>query len=111
MSNTSVHPYRKCTVHGSDMLRKTNNRTGGVFYGCCLFESHGCRVSWSDRDERYFQDPTVVARASTKRGRGTSLRARIIAALVGRGAGTKEEVEALLDKEGLMGFKELLDEE
>lgn len=106
-----VHPHVKCLVHGTDMVRKTNHRNpGSVFYGCCLFESQGCKVSWSDRDQRYFNDPTVVAKGSSRRGRVTSKREEVITLLVGRGAGTRAEAEELLDTVGLESCLDLVND-
>jgi len=100
-SSQHFHKTLKCPTHGCAVcsLRAKN---GGTFWAC----PH-CTVTFSYDGSQIFGDPAVVTRASKNHGRTISRRERVRSQLEAGGF-TREESEAILDKEGLLEAEKLV---
>lgn len=78
------------------------NPKGGTFLGCPNHAFDRCDVTYSPTEERFFGLPYRVARGSSKRSPAMSLRELVVHRFLATGAGTREEVERLIDDEGLV---------
>lgn len=104
-----LHSSRRCPIHGGLLVERHNSKAkGSIFHGCSELETLGCKVSWSDRDQKFWGDPRVVARASSRHGRVVSRRETVLAFLVSKGL-SSSEARRLVDEEGLLNAERLFD--
>lgn len=104
----TIHPTVRCTCCNEPMIRKSNSKGGGVFYGCSNFAVTGCTVTWSETNQCYYGDPSMVAPASALRGRCTSLRSKLIAFFTSQGLGSANEVDEFITAVGLVEAQALV---
>lgn len=88
-------------------IRKNPNG-GGTFRGCTNFADTGCKVSYSPSEDKWYGLPGVQARASSLRGRATSLRESTIAKLLAQKGFLREEAVEYIDALGLDEVMRLL---
>ncbi len=104
MSRPNFH-FTHCGSCGCDAGTATNPATGTLFYCCSAFERTGCRWTASPVTGKQWGLASVVARASSKRSRATSLRADTRARLIGKGH-TPEAADELIARLGVLEASE-----
>ena len=79
-----------CPLHSTSLISRKNSRQGGIFYGCPCFESHGCKVSYSPTENKWYGLPGKVSRASKLRSGCFSIKELAISHLKAHGLGLEE---------------------